>query len=250
MSINHELLPVPYLQINLEGELTGWSREATDIFGLLDGLTISELVDEDSHGKLNEFIFAKAATDVEVNMKTAEQPLALFSLRVKWDGNGTGHLIALPADKGNEELVSRLISLQSRLRNTDFELFEKKEQLEEAINRLNQLSGPFIPISDKLALVPLFGDLTAEKMDAITANIIHSAYQGSYDKILFDFNGTGTITDSGTQKLHNLFQTLTYMTDPTITIIGINPSQAKQLHQHGQSWPAQFQSTLRKVLER
>ncbi|CEG28823.1 hypothetical protein [Bacillus sp. B-jedd] len=250
MPINHDFLPVPYVRINPDGDIIGWSREAGGIFGLLDGLTISQLVDEESHGKLNEFIFAKADAVVEVNMKTVEQPLALFSLRSKWDGNGTGHVVALPADKANEELVSRLTSLQSRLRNTDFELFEKKEQLEGAMNRLNQLSGPFIPISEKLALVPLFGDLTAEKMEAITANVIHSAYKGSYDNILFDFNATGLITDSGTQKLHNLFQTLTYMTSPTITIIGINPTQAKQLHQHGQSWPAQFQSTLQKVLEK
>ncbi|WP_431804341.1 hypothetical protein [Halobacillus andaensis] len=44
---------------------------------------------------------------------------------------------------------------------------EEKEKLEEAIEQNNRLSAPFIELTKDTALVPLFGDLTSDKMQAV-----------------------------------------------------------------------------------
>lgn len=248
MQYNLDNLPVPYLTFNRDAEITGYSREAINLFDMEDRKLI-HLVDEDSIEKLYKIVFAKkAGRNVELNLITRQEPLSLFEVQFNWDQDGICHFIAIPADKANSELAARLSELQNRLSSTDFELFEKKEQLEDAISRLNQLSGPFIPVSDVLAFVPLFGDLTEAKMKAVTANAVKSAYEGEYETILFDFNATGKITAGGIAKLHDLFQLLIYMGNPTIKVIGVKPSHAKELNRFGQSWPVQFEPSLRTAL--
>lgn len=246
-SYNH-YLPVPYLKVDRDATIVGYSEEALALFDITDNKLIY-LVDEESLEKLNKFVFSsKEVRKLELNLKTRQKSILLFQAYAQWDAEDYCHLVFLPEDQSIQALTQKLIQLQQRLSDTDFELFEKKEQLQEAMARLNKLSGPFIPVFNQLALVPLFGDITEEKMKAITANAIKSAYEGEYETILFDFTATGSIEPGGIQKMHELFQILLYMGNPIIKIIGINPKQAKELNLYGQTWPVEFEPTLKSSL--
>ncbi|ALC91244.1 hypothetical protein AM500_16670 [Bacillus sp. FJAT-18017] len=249
MSINERILPVPYFKFNKEAEILNFSDEAHILFDL-DGKQFYQLVDEDSQNKLYTFIFSKEKADgIELNMKTRNNPLVLFKLKSKWDADGFCHLIALPSSEENLELEAKLDALQERLLHTDFELFEKKEQLMETMARLNQLSGPFIPISENLAFVPLFGDLTGEKIAAIMDHTVRNVYEGDFETILFDFNGTGNLTPDGVTSLLELFKMLTYMGPSEIKVIGLHPRHANELNKLGNNWPVEFESSLQNVLK-
>lgn len=242
------VLPVPYVKINKDGLIQDMSQKAID---LLDGQaeTIHDCFDEESHNKLTKYMLPfKGEKSFEANVKGKDNPFVLCDIHISWEED-YAHVVIIPTGTHVSGLEEKLSELRMRLASTDFELFEKKEALEDAMKRLDELSGPFIPISEKMAFVPLFGDVTESKMMTVTGNVLKSAYEGHFEDIFFDLSATGEIDEAGVQKLSELFRMLHYMNGKPVNIIGVKPKLARQLHTFDIDWPVYYETSLKDVLQ-
>ncbi|WP_424237886.1 STAS domain-containing protein [Bhargavaea ginsengi] len=242
-------LPLPYLKVNRDGGIVGYSALAKDHFDLSSG-HIRSLVDEESISKLGRMSSESGPDPVkmELNMKTKEHPLVLFDVHLQWGPDNQAGMIFLPKDSSNEELVQKLIGIQQRLASSDFELLEKKEELEGVLKRLDQLSGPFIPLSESLCMIPLFGDITADKINTISESCLQSVFRGNYEVILFDLTAAGKVSADGIERFTQLVKTLNFMTGDVIKLIGIKPNLAKELKHHDLDQWVQFNHSLKEEL--
>ncbi|MFG6497642.1 Stressosome protein rsbRB [Fictibacillus sp. UD] len=241
------VLPVPYVKINKDGVILIKSSRAADLLGMQVD-TIRDCFDEESHNKLMKFMMPFSGEKTfEANIKAKDQPFLLCDVSISWEEE-FAHVVFIPTGKHVQGLEEKLLELRMRLSSTDFELFEKKEALEDAMKRLDELSGPFIPISEKMAFVPLFGDITESKMITVTGNALKVAYEGQFEEIFFDLSATGEMDESGVQKLSELFRMLHYMNGKPVKIIGVKPKHARQLNSLDVDWPVYFETSLKDVL--
>ncbi|PLT29600.1 Stressosome protein rsbRB [Peribacillus deserti] len=249
MHYPEEYLPVPYFKIDNNLNIISYSLEALKHFNL-ESKKFTSLIDEGSIDKLYNNLFStKNNQKIELNFRTKYEEIALFETHISTDHEDHCHLVLMPIGNSIHILEERLSALQKRLLSTDFELFEKKEELVKAMKRLNELSGPFIPISEELAFVPIFGNVTAEKMKVINANTIKHVYEGDFHTVLFDFTAVGNFKSSGILLLGELFQMLNLMGNKKIKLIGLKPSHCFQLNDHLIDWPVVFESTLKQVIK-
>lgn len=240
-------LPVPYVKIDKDGVILVRSQKAKELLNK-NTETIQDCFDEESHNKLMKYMVPfKGEKTFEANIKGKDQPFLLCDVSVSWEEE-FAHVVFIPTGNQVQGLEEKLLELRMRLSSTDFELFEKKEALEEALKRLDELSGPFIPISEKMAFVPLFGDITESKMITVTGNALKAAYEGQFEEIFFDLSATGEIDENGVQKLSELFRMLHYMNGKPVKIIGVKPKHARQLNSLKVNWPVYFESSLKDVL--
>jgi rsbT co-antagonist protein RsbR len=242
-------LPLPYLRVNRDGRIVSYSALAEERFDLSSG-HIRSLIDQESIKKLVRVSSETglAPIKMELNMITKEEPLALFDVHLQWDTENQASMIFLPKDSSNEELMEKLMNIQHRLASSDFELLEKKEELESVLKRLDELSGPFIPLSDSLCMIPLFGDITADKINAISESCLQSVFRGNYEVILFDLTAVGEVQADGIEKFIQLVKTLNFMTGDIIKLIGIKPNLAKELKHHQLDQWVQFNHSLKEEL--
>ncbi|MDR7074900.1 rsbT co-antagonist protein RsbR [Fictibacillus barbaricus] len=243
----NDVIPVPYLQMTMHGDIQFLSKKAEEM--LHEGIkTITDCFDDESHKKLLKFMMPfEGDKSFEANVKSKNDPFLLCDIHVSWQ-NDYAYVVFIPISKHVKSLEEKLSDLRLRLSSTDFELFEKKEALEMAIKRLDELSGPFIPISEKIAFVPIFGDITESKMITVTGNALKSAYEGQYDEIFFDLSATGEIDLDGVKKLSELFRMLQYMNGRPVKILGVKPKHARQLNDFDVDWPVFYESSLKEVL--
>lgn len=228
--VSGKFLPLPYFLLDEELTILDYSRPASDIF--LIGDNFITLVDEENRQKVSQYIQPHfSEIKIELNMKTKRDPLAVFGISVQWEGNKV-HILCVEKTKEVDNLSDQLIKLRSRLSETDFELLEKKEELEDAIARIHKLSGPFIPLYAEAGLVPLFGDLQADNLQVIEENILYRIEEGDYEQVFFDFHAVGNITDDGKRQLGQLFETIQLMGTKTV-IVGLSPTQVSGLKSKG-----------------
>ncbi len=216
-------LPLPYFEINKNYDIQSISSITSKTFAVGDNFL--NIVDDDSKKKVEEYIQPKVKDiEMELVLNTIEAPTSLFNVYVTWEGE-TGHIICQPLQDQLEKLSKQLDDLRARLTSSDFDLIEKKEELEQTLIRVNKLSGPFIPLSERLVFVPLFGDLDKHMLRLIKPHIVDALNQSDYSYILFDFSAVDVITQEGLTELDQFFQTIQLLGQKTI-ISGIKPAQA------------------------
>ncbi|MBM7094348.1 STAS domain-containing protein [Bacillus sp. H-16] len=220
-------IPLPFIRIKSNYEVVDTSERARNEFPSVKSFL--DLIDRDSREKAKKLISPAHRTfNLELNLLTKEHPLALFDVYGKWTADEEANIIVVSKDTRLQKVEGQLMTLQKRLRNTNFELYEKNEELEESIARTNRLSGPFITLSDEVALVPIFGDLFEEKLQAVRKNIYDAVYGGEFDNVLIDFTGVGIVKKEGLQGIREIFLALEYM-GVQVIIIGIQPQHAQQM---------------------
>lgn len=241
-------IPIPYFQINREYEILNRSKLAQEQFPNVEGFL--ELVDGDSLEKAERTLQTYSReTKFELVMKTFHSPFTLFEVRLSWDMDDTCEIICIEKSSENEKLSLQIDRLRARLQNTDFELLDKKNELEAALHQINELSGPFISLTNDTALIPLFGDLTEDKMTLISKKILDNAHNKDQERLYFDFTGVAEITKEGFKELQQVFKTLWYMGQIEAIIIGITPQQAVMLNNLDAEYHLKFVSTLKDAIK-
>lgn len=241
-------IPVPYFQINHDYEILVRSSLADELFPDVAGFF--ELVDADSVTKAEKCLRISGGTSqFELVMQSKVNPFSLFEVHLSWNMDHTCEIVCINKDDQSNKLFGQIERLHSRLENTNYELLEKKNKLEHAMARINELSGPIISLTDKFALVPLFGDLTDEKMHYISEKILHIAHEKNQERLYFDFTSVGDVTQEGVNELQGLFKTLWYMGQIEAIIIGITPKQAVNLNHLDTQYPLKFVSTLKDAIK-
>ncbi|PSL44415.1 rsbT co-antagonist protein RsbR [Salsuginibacillus halophilus] len=239
--------PLPCFYI--DKRLTITSTTGTGVDKYLQAASFLTLVEEGSRSKLQTFLSGgeTAESPVEVNLYLRNQKFQLVDLYMSWESELHGVVVVVPKQNVYDQSALVLEGLRGRLRDTNFQLYEEKEKLSKIIDEKNALSAPFITLSSKTALVPLFGDIEAEKMKTIETHVLQRAYSGGYDLVFFDFTGVGDITDEGFQVLENIVRSMSYL-GPEIVIVGLRPAHARQVYELRRTLNIQFQPTLEQAL--
>ncbi|WP_079509251.1 hypothetical protein [Mesobacillus jeotgali] len=239
-------LPLPYFLIDAEYNILACSAASEEVFTV--GKKFLDLVDWESHNKINSLLNNKdGRTEGELIMKTKDSPYALFDICINWHEQ-SGHVICIEKDHRLSELESIVHKHRARLAETDLELLKKKEQVEKSLMEIKSLSCPFIKLTKKAALVPLFGDLDEELIRQNSSRVLNKSQDGGYEDILFDLNGVGELTIEGVEAFVALVTELQLMgLQPSI--IGVKPNHAFFLN-HSRTVPdVPFLNSLSKAFK-
>jgi rsbT co-antagonist protein RsbR len=242
-----QYLPHPYFHVKHDFTILSQSAQSNDVFPHADNFL--ELVDSGSESKalsiLSEFNRMAAC---ELTMRTLYSPYALMDVSIHWHG-GEGHVLCIEKDTHLTELENLVSQHRARLAETNMELLDKKEALEQALIEVKKLSSPLIEITKKEALVPLFGDLDSALIEHNETPLLAKIFEEEYDVIHFDFSGVGEISEEGVSKFINLLQKLDLM-GVVPSVVAIKPNHAIYLNKSSIKMKIEFQNSLSKVLKK
>lgn len=242
--------PLPFFTINKNFKIQSYSKEAVPL--LNEGEKLLDIFDEESVMKVKDWItpdIQKARIEVHLKSQGDEEDIQTADLFVKWNNDMYAEVLVMMKDENLTKVTHTLNQLRSRLNTTNFELLEEKEKLEEAVEQNNQLSAPFIVLNEATALVPLFGDITEDKMYSVETQLLLKSREVEVDQILFDFTAVGELKRSGVSVLVNVITSLSYM-GAQIIFIGLQPSQAKQLKEMNLPSEIKFLSSLQMAIQK
>lgn len=221
-------MPIPYLTIDKNYQILEYTKEATELMELHPSFL--DLIDEGSHSKVKKWLHPETPKiKLEVNLNK-EDNSTLVNLYVNWINDLQAEVMIVPTQEGNQHVSSMLERLQARLNDTNFELLEEKDKLTDALNEINQLSAPYIELTHQTALIPLFGFIDKDKLEAIKEKVLVAAHNQDHECLLFDFTAVADLNKEGVQLLKDTFNSLIIM-GKEIVVVGMKPNQAKRLHE-------------------
>lgn len=239
-------LPLPAFTLDPQLFIVEGSAEAFELFGNCRFFT--DIVDEDSLQKAKTCLSSEVLQPkFELNFISKKGELFLADVYGKRSESGNLSLVIVLKDNQLERVANQLAKLRERLRETDYDLFQEKERTVELLQRVRVLSAPYIQLDANRLLVPLFGDLTEEQVQAFSPRLLANIYETRAETVIFDLTAMGKITDGGLQQLADLLQSLTIMGTASI-FTGVKPEHAKHLHQMQAKLPMRFLSSLQQVL--
>ncbi|MGI8315642.1 STAS domain-containing protein [Halobacillus mangrovi] len=248
MKLVDRTFPLPYYKINKKYQIQSCSKEAEDLFGPQENLL--DIFDEYSKPKVKNWVNPEVQkVSVEIHLKPINEedgPLTA-DMYVSWENDLYAEVMLMMKDSRLTKVTKTMNQLRARLNDTNFELLDEKEKLEEAIAQNNRLSAPFIDLTEDTALVPLFGDITSEKMYAIEEYLLQSSQRDGIDRILFDFTAVRHVERDGIQVFNNLMTSVFYM-GPEVVLIGIRPEQAKQLSEMNMLADIKYMNSLQQAI--
>ncbi|WP_058308082.1 STAS domain-containing protein [Gracilibacillus massiliensis] len=219
-------LPVVYFKVDQNFKILETSDQAKQEF--IRSSDFFSLLDSESREKALSFLQDPLnSSSIELNMKSISNPLSVYQVSINWDDQ-IGHIVCYPANDQVEQLAIQLTSLRERLDDTNFSLLTKKEELERAQQRIDALSGPLIFLSSELVLIPLFGDVTIDKMQIINEKVSRELYQSDSTKLLIDFTAVDHLHPKGIDLLGELIEIIFLLGQKPI-ITGLSPSHARLL---------------------
>ena len=219
-------LPLPYFTINQDFHIIDASDIALETFNKSDSFL--DIVDRESQKKARRTLTSAPFVITELVMNTKNSPYGLFQIHINWQ-NQLGHIVCIEQDERIQELIDTVEQHRKRLSDTNFDLLEKKEQLEQSIERILELSVPIIYLAEGMVLVPLIGELNIDLVNKNHKRILESICTQQIERILIDFHGIGDITNEGIRALRNLVLELKVMGTESY-IIGVSPQHAKVLN--------------------
>ncbi|WP_280771882.1 STAS domain-containing protein [Salipaludibacillus daqingensis] len=219
-------LPLPLFNITDDFHIISRSMQAEEIFPLTENLL--EIVDQDNVDKMkNCFITSNKKIEFEINLITNDSPLELFRAFATINGTKIS-CVFVPMGDQYDAVQKQLGELQDRLNDTNFELFQKKEKYARIVDQFNELSGPYIQLSEDLALLPVFGDLTERKILAIKDSAFKRVYRNQPERVLIDFTAVGNIEREGVRELKDMILVMEQM-GIYVVMIGLSPQHAQAL---------------------
>lgn len=241
-----EGLPLPAFALTRELEVINSSQEARKLFGPVKAF--QDLLDEGSLKKVGKLLQPeKASVKSELNAVTASGELLLADIFVKWGNDDSLMVVLVPKEDNIERISQQLRRLQDRLRDTDYDLFQEKELTMQLLQRVRVLSAPSIRLDSDQMLIPLFGDLTAVKVEAVGDNLLKNIHDSNVETVIVDFTAVDQIEEEGLKHWSVLMQSLTVMGIKCI-ITGVKPAHAKRLHGLEADFVMRFAPSLLEVL--
>ncbi|KGP72561.1 STAS domain-containing protein [Pontibacillus yanchengensis] len=244
----HDQMPLPLLQINTKFDTLQYTPEASEVFDITENFL--NMVDEGSKSKVEKWIHpSQGKSMLEINVYGKSSDVVLTEVYVRWLNDLHAEVILHPKEKQNEHITTMLDKLQNRLNDTNFALLEEKEKVEDTLKENHRLSAPFIQLTEGIAFVPLFGDLSEEKLFTIKEQVLAEAHNYQTDRILFDFTAVGELDAEGFCVLNDVFKTLDFM-GKEIVLIGVKPNHSMKINEFKVQLNIQFLHSLQTAIYR
>lgn len=242
----YDTLPLPAFRLNEKLSVVNCSDEARRLFGEISSFL--EIVDEASANKAKKMLASGTVVEkFELNVIAQPSNLILADVFAKWDSQFSLSVILVPKDGKMERVIQQLGQLRSRLNETDYDLFLEKERTADLLQQVQELSAPCIQLDRDRLLIPLFGELSREKVEAVSSRLLENIYQVDAEMVILDFTAMTKITSQGLTSLESLLQTISVMGTESI-ICGVKPIHAKKLHHLQSLLSVKFISSLQEVI--
>lgn len=105
---------------------------------------------------------------------------------------------------------------------------EIKQNMESQSKLLEKISTPVITLTDKLAILPLMGDIDLERAHSIVEITASKCVAIKVEELCIDFSGVSSFDDGLGEMLANLVNVL-HLLGVSIIISGIKPRMAEQI---------------------
>ncbi|WP_204854986.1 STAS domain-containing protein [Salimicrobium jeotgali] len=238
--------PLPYYEIDAAWNIIAYSQEAEGLFGLPDNLT--KIVDEGTYDKAREWVnFHRRKTVIEMNVIKENSDVILADVYITWTDEEKAELLLIPKDSQVDKVAASLKTLQSELLKTKTELIEEKERAEQVIEQNNKLSAPFISLNKETALVPLFGDLSYDKIMSVEHNLLEAVRESEAEELLFDFTAVGNIEREGFNYLASVLKALSHI-GVELFVIGLKPGHVPNIFKWSLPEGVRFRQSLEQVI--
>ena len=222
--------PLPAFIIDEKFMILSQSKLAKEVFSPKSSFL--DIVDLDSRMKASKMLTPlKKEAEVELVMSTIQSPYSLFNVFAKWTNNGQGQLVCVRQDDRIEKLSNSLQKQRERLAETNFDLLDKKEELEMALTKVKKLSSPFLPITNTIGIIPLFGTLDEQLFRVNENNLLHTLQNGDYERVILDFSGIGEVEAIGVIAMYS-FCSMMKVVGVSPVLCGLTPKHALSLMEH------------------
>ncbi|EIT86751.1 hypothetical protein A374_04234 [Fictibacillus macauensis ZFHKF-1] len=243
MAIKH--MPIPYFEIDKQFNILARSDQSVETF--LEKTNFLELVDAESKEKASLFLLSpEYHKEIELVLHTIATPFALFSCSIQWHED-VGHLVCLEQSEKLKVLEEKVQHQSERLAQTNFELFEQKEQLEKSLKRVLELSAHFVHLSKSVGLVPFTGDLNEALITENKETLIQLVYDGALNSVFFDFSSVEKLTASGFEGFCELIRELN-LVGALCYVVGLKPEHAMLLKNKNIQDMTYFMRNLNEVI--
>lgn len=239
-------MPLPAFRLTEKLSVVSCSEEARRLFGEVSSFL--DIVDEASVKKVKLILASESSSEkFELNLIAQPGKLILADVFAKWDSQFSLSVILVPKDGQLAGIAKQLGQLRARLQETDYDLFLEKERTADLLQQVQELSAPCIQLDNSRLLIPLFGELSREKVEAASSRLLENIYQLNAEMVILDFTAMTKITGQGLISLEALLQTFCLMGTESI-ICGVKPLHAKKLHHLQSRLSMKFVSSLQEVM--
>lgn len=168
-------------------------------------------VEADAYSAHDELLIAQVAATLAVNVERWQLVERL---------NDSLHRL----EKANEELQNELVE---RGRATE-RLAERERVIEEQHRQLLAMSTPLIPITDRVAVMPLVGALSANRARQVFETALDGARALGIDVVILDITGLEHLDTEVASTLVNMAKSLRLLGSRTF-LTGVRPEVAQTL---------------------
>ncbi|WP_117154052.1 STAS domain-containing protein [Paraliobacillus quinghaiensis] len=150
-----------------------------------------------------------------------EESITLELYNYKKNGTGFWNELSIDSMWIEEEQKTYFVGVQKDITSEK----EKGRLLTEALNEMEQLSTPIVPISEDISVLPLIGSIHHSRLENLTSTISNYLTKSKDDYLILDLSGlyeVDTYVASSILKLHDL----TTLIGTNLVITGIRPELA------------------------
>jgi anti-anti-sigma regulatory factor len=140
--------------------------------------------------------------------------------------------LALEVEAQTDELRQAnsrlLLDLEERSRNEEAREALQQEIIQMQAERLQELSTPLIPITDRIMVMPLIGTINVARASDVLAEALRAASQARAAVVILDITGVGRVDAEVASILVRTAETLKLLGTHTV-LTGVSPAFALTL---------------------
>jgi len=190
--------------------------------------------------------------DITQNPKSLQLPVT--------ENLGSGSFIGIPIYYENGENYGTICGLDTKtmeFTEKQIEVFETMAsiltyvlELDRANQQIQTLSAPLVPVAKGVAILPIIGEITAQRAENIIYTALHKSQQYDLDYLIVDLSAVTQINQTVSGALLKLVNILEIIgVKPIVT--GFQPSMAMNAIQvHADLKDIIIESTLERALQR
>ncbi|BCB04305.1 STAS domain-containing protein [Bacillus sp. KH172YL63] len=237
---------ITFSGVNMD-QVTEWRVQLIELLAE----SLNEETDDSLH-KIREWTdkVGKIALEKGLPLNEAVKTLSAFRTAI-WDifkEQLEDESISAPLMLQVNKMINPLLDEVAYQLNEVFRI-QQKEQLTLIYSAMDELSAPIVPISDKIAILPLIGDIDTHRASAVMETALKKSAELQLDYLFIDISGVAIMD---TMVSHNIYQIVNALKMMGVTSIltGIRPEVAHALGNLGITFEElKTSSSLKKALE-
>ncbi|NTW00837.1 MAG: STAS domain-containing protein [Oscillochloris sp.] len=134
-------------------------------------------------------------------------------------------------DTLEQTVIERTADLASALSEVETRATSQAELLEQTIQQrevIRALGAPMLPVSDNTLVLPLIGELNAERLESMQAEALAAIERSGAKALILDITGTPVIDQHVGKGLIEMIHALRLMGSKTV-IVGVRPEVAQTI---------------------